>query len=193
MNRHQLVQYISHVLPMSLERANQIAMYFEPVDIRKNDCLLPEGIICNVAYFLEEGFCRAFTHDTDNNDVTTALFANGLFANDFVSFFRQAPSQETIQALTDCRAWAISYQNVQLCFHSIPEFREFGRMMLINNYALLKHRMLSMIQQTAEQRYAHLMASNPAVFQHVPLKYIATYLGITDTSLSRIRKEFSRK
>jgi hypothetical protein len=52
---------------------------------------------------------------------------------------------------------------------------------------------LSMLQETAEQRYSHLVSSNPEILQHAPLKHIATYLGITDTSLSRIRKEFTKK
>jgi hypothetical protein len=75
----------------------------------------------------------------------------------------------------------------------MPEFREFGRTILVNAYAQLKQRMLAMIQETAEQRYAYLLQTNPDIFQHAPLKNIATYLGITDTSLSRIRKEFSKK
>ena len=75
----------------------------------------------------------------------------------------------------------------------MPEFREFGRTILVNAYAQLKQRMLAMIQETAEQRYASLLQSSPDIFQFVPLKNIATYLGITDTSLSRIRKEFAKK
>jgi len=75
----------------------------------------------------------------------------------------------------------------------MPEFREFGRLNIINLYGILKQRMLSMLQETAEQRYSNLINSNPEVLQHVPLKYIASYLGITDTSLSRVRKEFTKK
>ena len=193
MNRDKLLDYLTSVLPMPAERAAEIAAYFNPIEMRRNDLLLKEGHISHISCFLEEGYCRAFTYDVDNNDVTTALYTGGDFANEFTSFFRRTPSQETIQALTDCRGWAISYNDVQLCFHSIPEFREFGRMLLINNYAQLKQRMLAMIQKTAEQRYAQLMATSPEIVQHVPLKYIATYLGVTDTSLSRIRKEFARR
>ena len=89
-------------------------------------------------------------------------------------------------------AW-LTYEDMQTSFHDIPEFREFGRLNLINEYGRLKQRMLSALQETAEQRYSDLVRSSPDVFQHVPLKYIASYLGITDTSLSRIRKEFMKK
>ena len=87
----------------------------------------------------------------------------------------------------------MTYDDVQTQFHSIPEFREWGRMMLINGNALLQDRMFGMIQLTAEQRYAQLMETQPEIFQHVPLKMIASYLGVTDSSLSRIRKSFAQK
>lgn len=82
---------------------------------------------------------------------------------------------------------------MQDSFHTIPEFREYGRLNIVNQYSILKERMLSALQETAEQRYSDLISSSPEIFQNVPLKYIASYLGITDTSLSRIRKDFARK
>lgn len=82
---------------------------------------------------------------------------------------------------------------MQQSFHAMPEFREFGRLKLVNSYSILKQRMLSALQETAEQRYTDLINSSPEIFQHVPLKFIASYLGIADTSLSRIRKEFIKK
>ena len=87
----------------------------------------------------------------------------------------------------------MTYENVQNCFHSYPEFREFGRMMLVTNYSNLHERMLGMIKDTAEVRYLNLITKHPNLFQYIPLKIIASYLGITDTSLSRIRKEISLK
>ena len=75
----------------------------------------------------------------------------------------------------------------------MPEFRDFGRSILVKGFSSLKVRMLSMITETAEQRYDTLLKTNPEIFQHAALKHIATYLGITDTSLSRIRKEYTKK
>ena len=130
--------------------------------------------------------------DVDGNEVTTDFYGSDIFANDFLSFFKRIPSNENIQVLADCQTWVITYEDLQTCFHSIPEFREFGRMMLINNYSRLQERMLGMMQLTAEQRYEKLITSHTEVFQKAPLKYIASYLGVTDTSLSRIRKEIAR-
>ena len=89
--------------------------------------------------------------------------------------------------------WHLTFDELQEVFHAMPMFREFGRTILINSYGNLKQRMLSMHHQTAEERYAKLLQTNPDIFQHTSLKNIASYLGVTDTSLSRIRKEFARR
>jgi hypothetical protein len=73
------------------------------------------------------------------------------------------------------------------------DFRDFGRSILVKGFSSLKIRMLSMITETAEQRYDTMLKTNPEIFQQAPLKHIASYLGITDTSLSRIRKEYTKK
>jgi CRP-like cAMP-binding protein len=109
------------------------------------------------------------------------------------SFFNRSISKENIQATADCTGWFITYEQLNNLFHALPEFREFGRSVLVKGFATLKTRMLSMITETAEQRYDALLKTNPEIFQHAALKHIASYLGITDTSLSRIRKEYSKK
>jgi CRP-like cAMP-binding protein len=193
MAQEKLIHYIQKILPMPSEKAVYIAQYFKPTHFAKNDYILKENKICTQSYFIEEGFLRAYVVDLNGNEVTIEFYSKNIFANDFLSFFKRIPSTENIQALTDCTAWMINYDDLQTCFHTIPEFREFGRMLLINNHSRLKDRMLSMIQLTAEQRYMNLIASKPDIFQNAPLKMIASYLGITDTSLSRIRKEVSKK
>jgi CRP-like cAMP-binding protein len=136
---------------------------------------------------------RSYIYDLEANEVTTAFCSRKMFASDLLSFFKRIPSKTNIHALTDCLTWYITYDDMQESFHAIPEFREFGRLNIINQFGILQQRMLSMLQQTAEQRYGDLVYANPEILQYAPLKYIATYLGITDTSLSRIRKEFIKK
>lgn len=192
MGKESLVYFIQKILPMPADKAEQISTYFTPKNYYKNDFLLKEGKICTESHFIESGFLRSYVVDIDGNEVTTDFYGSNIFANDFLSFFKRIPSNENIQVLADCTTWMINYEDLQTCFHTIPEFREFGRMMLINNYSRLKERMLCMIQLTAEQRYEKLVTSHTEIFQNAPLKNIASYLGITDTSLSRIRKETAR-
>ena len=188
-----LIQYLQKVLPMSLEKAELIASTFHYKHVNKGTFLIEEGKVCDTSHFIAEGCARMYTYDMDNTDITTMIFSNAMFANDFYSFFKRIPASESLVAMSDCETFYLSFDELQHNFHTIPEFREFGRMMLINGSFALKQRMLAMIKQSGEQRYAQLMNTNPEVFQHIPLKNIATYLGVTDTSLSRIRRDFMKK
>lgn len=193
MNREILHKYITSVLPMSIEKATFLAEQFDPIEFSKVELLLKENKIAKDTFVLESGYVRSFTFNQNGEEVTTNIFSAPCFVNDFLSFFKQQPTSENYQCLTHCKLWTMSYEKVQNCFHSYPEFREFGRMMLVINYSLLHDRMLGMIKDTAENRYLKLMKHQPDIFQNIPLKIIASYLGITDTSLSRIRKEINYK
>lgn len=193
MYKEILIQYLQKVLPMPIEKAEQIASTFHYKHVEKGTFLIEEGKICNTSHFIAKGCARMFTDDRDGNDVTTMIFSNAMFANDFYSFFKRTPASENLVAMSDCDTFYLEFEELQHNFHTIPEFREFGRMMLINGSFALKQRMLSMIKQSGEQRYAQLMENQPEIFQYIPLKNIATYLGITDTSLSRIRRDFMKK
>jgi CRP-like cAMP-binding protein len=142
---------------------------------------------------METGFARAYAFDTEGNDVTTHFYKSNQVVCELFSFFKRIPSGENIQALDDCKTWYVNFEELNSIFHAMPLFREFGRTILVNSYANLKERTLFMIQKTAEERYAHLLQTSPDVFQFAPLKHIASYLGITDTSLSRIRREYSKR
>ena len=189
-NNKFLVNFLKYIQPMSNTVAEEIAGHFEPISYIKNDTLLSAGNICDELLIFETGILRSYTLDVDGNEVSTNFFTSPSMAFDIASFFKRTKSLQTIHALTNCSGWKVSFQKVQMLFHSIPEFREFGRANLVNCYALLQERTLTMINLTAEQRYEDLIKTQPEIFQHSPLKFIASYLGVTDSSLNRIRKEF---
>jgi len=193
MDKAGLTNFILSVLPVPIETLTDIASHFEERIILKNEFFLKEGKISNDYLFLESGFMRAYTFDTDGNEVTTYFYGKNRVIFEASSFFMRIVSTENIQALTDCKAYSITYDKLNMLFHSTPQFREFGRAMLVREFAAFKQRTLSAINKSAEERYEYLMNTNKEVFQYAQLKYIASYLGITDTSLSRIRKEFSKK
>lgn len=188
-----LPDFIQQLIDMPRSKATDIAALFAPVDVNKDQIILEAGSISTHSYFLAKGVMRAFALDPNGQEVTTRLFFGPMFANDFFSFFKGEPARESYQVLTEAEVSAISYSDAQYHFHHLPEFREMGRMMLTMNYVHLHERMLSSIQQTAEQRYLDLLDAHPEVIQEVPLKVIASYLDITDSSLSRIRRELKRK
>ncbi|HRH60909.1 MAG TPA: Crp/Fnr family transcriptional regulator [Chitinophagaceae bacterium] len=193
MGREKLIQFLRHTNLVKDQTAKEIANHFGEREIDKNEFFLKEGKVCKEYLFLENGFMRAYAFNVDGNDVTTNFYSTGQVVFEVSSFFNRTVSKENIQTLTDCTGWSINYEQLNLLFHSLPEFREFGRHILVTGFTALKIRMLSMITETAEERYERLIKTNPEIFQFAPLKYIASYLGITDTSLSRIRKDFAKK
>jgi CRP-like cAMP-binding protein len=186
-DKKSLLDFIRQVNPMPLAEAEKITGHFHYKEFKKLEPVLREGKICQEYYFLEEGLIRSFTQDLEGNEVTIAFYPAGGVVCELFSFFKRVPALESFEALTDCRCLAIDFSGIQQVFHGMPEFREFGRTILVNAYAQLKIRMLSSLHQTAEERYQQLITHSPDIFQIAPLKYIASYLGVTDSSLSRIR------
>src|SRR5436190_5357826 len=193
MNRQKLTEFFRSSNLVSSQAAEEITNIFSPRKIKRNEFLFTEGRVCNEYFFLENGFIRAFAYDTNGNDVTTNFYSGGQVVFEVSSFFNRTISKENFQAIVDCNGWYITYEQLNNLFHSLHDFREFGRSILVKGFSSLKIRMLSMITETAEQRYDTLLKTNPEIFQQAALKHIASYLGITDTSLSRIRKEYTKK
>lgn len=185
--------FITANFPPALEKTSEIVSCFEERFIKKDELFLEQGKISNEYLFLETGFLRAFTFDNNGDEVTTDFHSENKVIFEPSSFFMKIPSEESFQALTDSKGYSISHEKFNLLFHAIPEFREFGRTVLVKAFVAFKQRTLGLINKSAEQRYAELLQNNKEVFKYAQLKYIASYLGVTDTSLSRIRKEFAKK
>jgi CRP-like cAMP-binding protein len=192
-DRAQLIRFLQTGSRITPPQAEEIAREFTAKTIGKNEFLLRAGQVSDDYIFLDQGFLRAFAYDIDGHDITTGFHGPGQVVFEVASFFQRTPSLEYIQALTDCQGWRISFAQLNELFHSRNEFREFGRSVLVRGYAALKNRMLATITEPAATRYEQLLRSQPELFQHAPLKYVASYLGVTDTSLSRIRKGGAKK
>lgn len=187
MTREKLIAFLQRADFIQAGQAAEIANSFSPLELRKNDVLQPFGRVSDAYVFVDQGLLRAFVHDADGQEVTTRFYTGGNVALDASSFFNRTPAQQQIHALTACQGWALSYRELNALFHARPEFREFGRSVLVRALAALQERMLDQIRETARTRYEKLLTTSPEVLQHAPLKHIASYLGITDSSLSRIR------
>jgi len=175
------------------EELNLIIPRYKKVSFEKNDYLLTEGQVEKKYWFIESGFVRSYVIDTGGNDITFNLYATGDVVIDYPSIFFFAPTRENIQALSDCICWEIDFESFQELFNNILSYREQQRGLLVGSYFALKEHSISLIADQAKDRYLKLLKAKPYIIQNISLKYIATFLGITDTSLSRIRKEISSK
>jgi len=158
----------------------------------KGEYLLEEGQIANDYLILEKGLIRSFVHDFNGNDITINFSIENEVVIEVSSLFQRIPTQENMQALTDCTCWKIDFDTFQKLYHSITNFNEWGRAWMARSLFASKQRAVSIITESASERYHKLMEEKPTVLQSAPLKYIASYLGITDSSLSRIRKETAK-
>ncbi|WP_025666324.1 Crp/Fnr family transcriptional regulator [Aquimarina megaterium] len=190
---NSLVAFIQHIIPATEAEAIDIARSFEYKELKKGDFIVQEGKISNDYYFFEKGLLRTYLYDIEGNEVTTDFYTSNSIVFEVTSFFQRVPSQVNIQAVTDCRGYRFSYQQLNSLFHNKPAFRDFGRAILVKEFIASKKRTISMINQTAEQRYKALLQSNSEIIMNAPLKHIASYLGITDSTLSRIRKDVVKK
>lgn len=175
------------------EELERIIPAFKRVEFTKNDYLLNAGKTATHYHFVEDGYIRSFAIDTDGNDITTGFYTRPDIVIDWPSFFLRSPTKEYTQALTDCVCWQLGFEKFQELFHSIENFREAGRTRLVGSYFALKRRGIAMITDHAKDRYLRLIQEKPQLLNNVSLKHVATYLGITDTSLSRIRKEIAKE
>lgn len=190
-----LLDFIHQMIPnmqVSSESLRLIADKFEVHNLSRHEFLLKEGKISGY-YYLAEGFLRAFTFDSEGNEITTGFYGSGRVVFEASSFFLHRPSTESIQAIHDCKGFYTNFEQLNGLFHNVPAFREFGRAVLVKEFVRYKEQTLAMINKSAEARYADFMESNREIFQYAQLKHIASFLGITDTSLSRIRRDFAKK
>lgn len=192
MDKSSLNNYFHSLFSIRDEVVEKITETFKQFELKDNTILLDQNTISTKTYFLEKGYVRSYLLNEDNEEITTNIYAAPCFVNDFLSFFRQQPIKEIYQTLTDCTFWETGLENVQHNFHNIPEFREFSRLLFVLNYYNIHDRLIEMASQKASTRYFNLMKKDPEIFQHVPLKIIASYLGIKDSSLSRIRRDIHK-
>lgn len=161
---------------------------YQKIAIKKGEFLIKSGSIVKAYYFVISGFLRSYVIDFNGNEVTTNFYQKDDLVLEETSFFMQIPTKEYIQATEDCVLWIKDLETFNEHFKLYEAYREWGRSHLVSNFFTLKQRTLSVITDKASDRYLELITTRPVIFQKISLKHIASFLGITDSSLSRIRK-----
>ncbi|HLT94318.1 MAG TPA: Crp/Fnr family transcriptional regulator [Membranihabitans sp.] len=189
--KSEILSQVYHHPLIRAEELRRIINAHEKIEFRKGEYFLREGDQADSYMIMETGLMRSFIFDVNGKDITTDFFSQEDLVIEVLSLFQRTPTMENIQALTDTSCWKIDYEVFQDLFHSIEGFTEWGRLWMSNSLFECKQRTLDMVSISAKERYLRLSKEKPEVVLQAPLKHIASYLGITDTSLSRIRKELS--
>lgn len=173
------------------EDYREIADAHTRVEFAPDETVLPIGKTAKDFYAIEKGLFRSYLYDFHGNEITTGFYCSGEILIESFSLFHRLPSKENFQALSDGVTWRLSYDAFQELLQKVEGLREWGRAWATNQLFDWKQRSIDALTISATDRYLSLVNNRPEIIAHSPLKYIASYLGITDTSLSRIRKEIS--
>jgi CRP-like cAMP-binding protein len=184
--------FVSEYIAISDHEWSEIVPYFEPAKIQKNEFIIRQGQICQYLYFINNGLLRMF-YLKGGVEITRFFSCENEFASALTSFLTRKPTIENIQALEDCYVLKLSYNNLQVLYRTHPAWESFFRQLFQEAYIILTQRIEGLITKTAEERYNDLMNERPELIQRVPQQYIATFLGITPVSLSRIRNKNSKQ
>jgi CRP-like cAMP-binding protein len=181
-----ILQKISKIHPLSGPLVDRLSQATRQVTLPRKTLLLSEGKVCDKVYFIEKGIARAFYYK-DSQDITSWLMKDGDWIISVHSFYGQRPSYENIELLEDSTLTLLSYADLQSIYKDFPDFNFIGRVLTEYYYALSEERAFSLRLQSVKDRFESFMAAHRELFNQVPLKYIASYLGMTPETLSRLR------
>lgn len=186
----EIKSFFDTIAPMSRSDWSFFASKLEQVRLAKNSTLIKVGEVENHLYFISMGVVRMYLPKEDN-DLTFGFVFEKEFVTAYDSFITQSPSPYQIETLTETVLWKISFQNLQEVYKKTEKGNLIGRRMAENMYLIKSKREFSLLNKTAEERYYDLFTERPNVMKQIPLKYIASYIGVTPQALSRIRKRIS--
>ena len=183
------VEAFHHISPLSAETKEALEAVVTYRSLARNDELLAIGQVSHYLYFIHKGLARIYYYFRDV-DVTTYFAADNQFLGGIDSLFTRRPSNKGIHLLEDSEIYSISYdqfENLCVRFHDLERA---GRKLAIHGLLISQQRIESLRFLEAKERYIELTKQYPGLLNRAPLKHIASYLGITQVTLSRIRAQY---
>jgi CRP-like cAMP-binding protein len=186
-----LLQNISKKVPLSEEEKQLIQTFFTPKKLRKKQYLLQEGDPCKYTAFVNKGIMRSYTLDEKGVEHIVQFALEDWWIADMYSFLTGELSTCNIDALEDVELLLITKAAQDDMVLQVPKMERYLRLLMQNNLIALQRRLIGSLNYTAEDRYLQLIALCPTIVQRVPQHYVASYLGITPETLSRIRRQMA--
>ena len=175
------------------EEETLIKTYLTPKKLRKKQYLLQEGDICKTYAFVEKGALRAYSADDNGNEHIIQFGLEGWIISDMYSFLTGEPATYNIDAIEDAELVLISKSAHDELLQKLPKYETFTRLNITGAYIAMQKRITSIISSPLEELYANFTALYPDIVQRVPQHMIASYMGLTPETLSRIRRRISNK
>jgi CRP-like cAMP-binding protein len=190
-----LIKYINSYIsiPLTLRETEMIKNSFAPRKLRKRQYFLHEGEICKYGGFIVKGAMRQYTVDEKGTEHIVKLTIENWWVSDRESFVMLTPTVYNIDALEDTEVLVITKADYLELINSVPGIVEMSRILDERNYIAMQKRLNASISMTAEKRYTEFAKTHPEFLKRFPQHMIASYLGITKETLSRIRNSTAKK
>ncbi|WP_353195564.1 Crp/Fnr family transcriptional regulator [Parapedobacter defluvii] len=183
----RIVALLNSIQPISAGLSESIRQHSKVVTTGKKVQLLHIGETCRSIYFILQGGVRTYYIDKEGNDITSWLLFEGELAISVYSFFSQRPSFEAIETIERCTLLALTHEKLSLLYRQHPEFNFIARHLTEQYYIRSEAKANALRMLSAKERYLDLLQNRPQLLTRVPLGYIASYLGVNQSTLSRIR------
>lgn len=193
MNGLNFTGFLTSNLNVNEEEILSIVKNCRLKEVKRGEFLLRENEYCRHAFFVEKGLLRQYSIDSKGKEHILSFAPQNWFVTDRASSYFNQPSNYYIQALEDSRVVLIDEDFIRLLSEKIPTFVDFNNRLLHNHIRHLQKRIDFLLSATAEERYLQFIEMYPDILLRVPQTMVASYLGITPESLSRIRKEMAQK
>jgi len=188
----ELKQYIERYFGVINQTDQEnIISFFEYKELKKGTMMLRADQQCNLLSFVQSGYFRMFAY-SDGNEVTQWIASRGYFVVDLASFLKNSPAKWNIQAVTDGELLSISKENYRKLSEVVPKWKDLEKIFLVNCFSAMEQRIFTHLSMTTEERYLNFFENNKELFNQIPLQNIASMLGMTPETFSRIRKKLSK-
>lgn len=186
---NQFINFLNQLVPLTVDSEIAINHITIPRNLPKNTSLLKNGQVCHEFHFIEKGLARVFYYQ-DGKEVTAWFAAENQIVSAIDSLFTGKPSMYNIEVLEESLIWSLQYQSIEPVFEAFPVVERLGRLLVTQNYLLLDERMKSHVFCSADQRYEMLINQIPGILNRTKLGFIASYIGVSQEHLSRIRASY---
>ena len=182
--------YINSYFGIAQKDIEQIANMFSVTTLEKGAYFTKTDQYCDKLSFVTEGYLRVFAY-ANGKDITQWISSPGQFITDLSSIIFDAPARWNIQTLTDCTFYTISKTDYKRISEHVKQWEKLEKLFIAKCFIDLENRVFSFLSLSAEERFNLLFENNKGLFNQVPLHYLASMLGMTPETLSRIRKKIS--
>lgn len=188
-----LINKIKKSIPLSSEAEKYIYSIAKEKSVSKGEVLIREGQTVNKSFFVTQGSLRSFCIDKEGKEHTLQFAIRDWWISDFMAIYNHEPASLTVESITDSTVIEFNAQKLDEIYLHFPEFEPFQRKNLERHIVSLNKRILNQLQLTALERYNLFLEQYPDIERYIPNYHIASYLGITQQSLSRVRAEIAKK